>query len=50
MIPHHQSAIEMSRAALPNLKHQPLRDFARDIITTQQLEIDRMEKWLEEWE
>ncbi len=49
MIPHHQSAIDMSRAALPNLKHQPLRDLANDITTTQQLEIDRMRKWQQEW-
>ena len=49
MIPHHQSAIDMSRAALPNLKHQPLHDLANDITTTQQLEIDRMRQWQEEW-
>lgn len=49
MIPHHQSAIDMARAALPNLKHEPLRGLAQDIITTQQVEIDRMKKWLEEW-
>jgi uncharacterized protein (DUF305 family) len=49
MIPHHQSAIDMARAAMPNLKHQPLRDLANDIITTQQAEIDRMRQWQQEW-
>jgi uncharacterized protein (DUF305 family) len=49
MIPHHQSAIDMSRAALPHLKHAPLRDMAQDVIVTQQLEIDRMRGWLEAW-
>ena len=49
MIPHHQSAIDMSRASLPNLKYAPLHDLANDIITTQQIEIDRMNGWLKEW-
>lgn len=49
MIPHHQSAIDMAKAAMPNLKHQPLRDLASDIITTQQAEIDRMRQWQQEW-
>jgi uncharacterized protein (DUF305 family) len=49
MIPHHQSAIDMSKAALPNLKHAPLNDMAKDVITTQQLEIDRMNGWLAAW-
>lgn len=49
MIPHHQSAIDMSKAALPNLKHTPLHDMAKDVITTQQIEIDRMNEWLAVW-
>jgi uncharacterized protein (DUF305 family) len=49
IIPHHQSAIDMSRAAIPNLKHPALRDLAHDIITTQQVEIDRMRGWLRAW-
>jgi uncharacterized protein (DUF305 family) len=49
MVPHHQSAIDMSKAAIPNLKHTPLHDLATDIITTQQIEIDRMNGWLKEW-
>ncbi len=49
MIPHHQSAIDMSKAALPNLKKSALHDMANDVITTQQVEIDRMSGWLKEW-
>jgi uncharacterized protein (DUF305 family) len=49
MIPHHQSAIDMSKAALDNLKNSALQDLAKDIITTQQIEIDRMNGWLTEW-
>jgi uncharacterized protein (DUF305 family) len=49
MIPHHQSAIDMSRAALPYLKRKEVHDLAQDIITVQQIEIERMQGWLEAW-
>ena len=49
MLPHHQSAIDMSRSAMPNLKKTEVRDLANDIITTQQTEIDRMLGWQKEW-
>ena len=49
MIPHHQSAIDMSRQAIPRLKHPYLRDLASDITIIQQLEIDRMNQWFDEW-
>lgn len=49
MLPHHQSAIDMSKSAFPNLKKAEVRDLANDIITTQQTEIDRMMAWLKEW-
>jgi uncharacterized protein (DUF305 family) len=49
MIPHHESAIGMSQAALPKLKRLELHDLAQDIITFQQIEIDRMRAWQQEW-
>ena len=49
MLPHHQSAIDMSKSALPHLKKAEVRDLANDIITTQQTEMDRMMIWLQEW-
>ncbi len=49
MIPHHQSAIDMSRAALARLTMPGLHDMAQDVITTQQVEIDRMNGWLAAW-
>ena len=49
MIPHHQSAIDMSNAAMPNLKKQEVRDLAHDITVTQQVEIVRMKRWLKDW-
>ena len=39
MIPHHQSAIEMSRAALPRLRDPLVRAWAQGIIDDQQKEI-----------
>src|SRR4051812_49043739 len=49
MLPHHETAIAMSRAALPNLKRQEVRDMAMDIINFQQIEIDLMTGWLRNW-
>jgi uncharacterized protein (DUF305 family) len=49
MIPHHQSAVDISRQALPRLKHPFLRDLASDITHTQQVEIQLMNQWLTDW-
>src|SRR4051794_34792003 len=49
MLPHHETAIAMSRAALPNLKRQEVHDMAMDIINFQQIEIDLMNGWLRTW-
>ncbi|GHF58098.1 uncharacterized protein (DUF305 family) [Deinococcus metalli] len=43
MIPHHQSAIDMSRAALPTLKDATVRAWAQAIINDQQKEIAEMQ-------
>lgn len=43
MIPHHQSAIEMSRAALPTLKDPVVRAWAQAIIDDQEKEIAEMQ-------
>ncbi|MEQ1849288.1 MAG: DUF305 domain-containing protein [Candidatus Peribacteraceae bacterium] len=49
MIPHHQGAIDMARAALTDAKHQEIKDMARAIIRAQQTEIDQMNGWLKAW-
>lgn len=50
MVPHHQGAIEMARAAkAAGLSEPALVDIANAIETTQQDEIDRMLEWREEW-
>lgn len=43
MIPHHQSAIDMSRAALPRLRDPLVRAWAQSIIDDQQKEIAEMQ-------
>lgn len=49
MIPHHQGAIEMARAAQQSAKHQEIKDMAEDIISAQQREIDMMKGWQQAW-
>jgi uncharacterized protein (DUF305 family) len=50
MVPHHQSAIEMARAAkAAGLSQADLVGIADNIIATQQVEIDQMLQWREQW-
>lgn len=50
MVPHHRSAIEMAEAARSGGLTQPdLGEIANDVIASQQLEIDQMLEWREEW-
>lgn len=49
MIPHHQGAIDMARAALQSAKHDEIKRMARDIISAQQSEIDMMKQWQRDW-
>jgi uncharacterized protein (DUF305 family) len=47
MIPHHQSAIDMSRTLLKQRDIDPeLRRIAEEIIVAQQKEIEAFQKWL----
>jgi len=50
MIPHHQSAIDMSEQALERAEHPELRELARKIIDEQTAEIGLMEGYLDEIE
>lgn len=48
MIPHHQTAIDMARIYLKhNPQNEKLKTIARNIITSQQKEIDELRTWLE---
>ena len=49
MIPHHQGAIDMAKAAQQHAKHQEIKDMAEAIIEAQQSEIDMMNRWMMEW-
>ncbi len=49
MIPHHEGAIEMARAAQQSAGHQEIKDMAEDIISAQQSEIDMMRGWQRAW-
>ena len=49
MILHHQQAIDMSRYAETNAKHQELKAMAAAIIAAQQKEIDDMKRWQQQW-
>lgn len=50
MVPHHESAIEMARVAKEAGLDQPdLVKVADDILATQQVEIDQMKSWRNEW-
>lgn len=42
MVPHHQGAIEMARVALENAEHKEIKELSRNILSTQQAEIDEL--------
>jgi uncharacterized protein (DUF305 family) len=42
MVPHHQGAIEMARVALKNAEHEEIIELSRNIISSQQAEIEEL--------
>jgi uncharacterized protein (DUF305 family) len=48
MIPHHESAVEMSRAVLSSTSDADVRALAEAIISAQEQEIEQMQSWLSE--
>ncbi len=40
MVPHHRGAVEMARVALKNAEHEQIKQLSRNIISTQQAEIE----------
>ena len=49
MVPHHETAITMSRSLLARSKNREMRAVANEIIAMQQREIDQMTAWRREW-
>jgi uncharacterized protein (DUF305 family) len=49
MIPHHQSAIEMSRVALEKSENPQIKELAENIVSAQQKEIEQMTRWRQQW-
>ena len=48
MLPHHQAAIDMAKTELLYGKDLQMRRLAQEIITDQQLEIQLMQRWLQQ--
>ncbi len=49
MIPHHEGALTMAKDALSKSKRPEIKQMARDILTSQQKEIDQMKQWRQDW-
>ncbi len=49
MIPHHEQAIEMARLATTRAESPEVKDLAARIEEAQGPEIEKMRRWLEEW-
>ena len=42
MVPHHQGAIAMAQVALKNAEHEEIKELSRNIVSTQQTEIEEL--------
>jgi uncharacterized protein (DUF305 family) len=49
MIPHHEGAVAMAKAAQQKAEHTEIKTLADNIIKAQQREIDQMKQWLAAW-
>jgi uncharacterized protein (DUF305 family) len=49
MIPHHEGAVVMAQDALAKSKRPEVQKMAKDIIASQQAEIDQMKQWRKDW-
>ncbi|MAU33832.1 hypothetical protein CL689_04805 [Candidatus Saccharibacteria bacterium] len=49
MIVHHEQAVEMSKYAADNAKHQEVKDLASAVISAQTTEINQMKQWQKQW-
>jgi uncharacterized protein (DUF305 family) len=49
MIPHHEAAVVMAKDLALKTQRPELKKAAKDILTSQQAEIDQMVKWQKDW-
>ncbi|MEI2579134.1 DUF305 domain-containing protein [Scytonema sp. PRP1] len=49
MIPHHEGAITMAQDALSKSNRPEIKNIAKDIVSSQQKEIDQMKQWRQAW-
>lgn len=49
MIAHHQGAIQMAEMALKTSKRPEILELSREIITAQEMEIQKMQEWHQVW-
>ncbi|MEA5446969.1 DUF305 domain-containing protein [Leptolyngbya sp. CCNP1308] len=49
MVPHHKGALDMAQDALDKSSRPEIQQLSQDILSTQQVEIDQMEQWRQEW-
>lgn len=49
MVPHHQAAVTMAKDLAQKTKRPELQKLAKDVMTSQQAEIDQMQQWQKSW-
>jgi uncharacterized protein (DUF305 family) len=49
MVPHHQAAVVMAKDLAQKTKRPELQKLAKDVMTSQQAEIDQMQQWQKTW-
>ena len=49
MVPHHQAAVVMAQDMAQKTKRPELQRLAKEIIASQQTEIDQMQQWQKSW-
>jgi uncharacterized protein (DUF305 family) len=49
MIPHHEGALVMAEEALQKSDRPEVQELAQAILDTQQVEIDQMQQWRQDW-
>lgn len=49
MIPHHEGALEMAQQGVKNSDRPEIQQVSKDILRTQQVEIDLMNQWKKDW-